>query len=126
MCNVPFGPVVVAKQSFLNQTASLPATTIYTPTEDGFFLVQTYLTVSAFAADSSSGGGTVLIGYTDPAAAESFEGVSINSGLQQGPTGNGFQNTIYALSGEPITLSVNFSFHDPDQTYSAYVTVIRT
>lgn len=121
-CSVP---VVVAQQSFLNQTSSLAITAIYTPDEEGFYLVQMCVTISAFSGGSGGGSATPEITSTDPVGSEFFEGTGALSGSGSPALGVSSQGTVYSVASEPINLAVSFGSADPTQTYSAYITITK-
>jgi len=63
--HVPGGTVVVAKQSFLNQTGPIPNTTLLTPAVDGDFRMSIYLEASSFSAPAPNNEVNVVGQWTD-------------------------------------------------------------
>jgi len=43
--HIPRGPVIIAEASFLNQTADLPETTVFTPATTGMYRVSVYFEI---------------------------------------------------------------------------------
>lgn len=54
-------PIIVAKQSFLNQTGAVPLTAIFTPIAEGDFRVSFYVSVRSGSPNDSD----VQLHYTD-------------------------------------------------------------
>src|SRR5260370_18874827 len=50
----PISPPIVARGKLVNQTATIPSTTIFTPAQDGLYRLSIYATVSIPAPNSGS------------------------------------------------------------------------
>jgi len=98
---------VVATDNDLNSTASLATTTLYTPTADGLFSLEMYGRLH-LCGGSSDSDVTVTFSWTDTQAVQ-------DSPLQviEGNGGTGvaltFNEVIYATSGNPITITINYT-----------------
>jgi hypothetical protein len=123
-------PVIVAKGKLPNQTAGIPTTTIFTPTQDGLFRASLYMT--QVATGSSAVGWAYYVSWVDDAGAESAYPISV--GTNQVPPsawGNsGYGNggtilTFEAKAGQPVTYSVLYSGSGDGGTYSLYYTIER-
>lgn len=112
-CSVPYTPMIVAKQSFVNQTTNVGTTTIYTPTEDGDYEVSVYA-----AQDSSlSGGATITLSWTDEYSACS---VTLDTNHNVPAL---FEETLHIPSGNAIQIAIAYS--GATYPYSAYFTVTK-
>jgi hypothetical protein len=119
-------PNIVAKQSFLNQTASLPATTLYTPSEEGDYIVETFAIISAYSGESGTGLVQSEIQATFPSGSKTnFPGVTVQGAPGEGAQGNFALSAIRAEANTPISIITNFGSADPTETYNLYVTVIQ-
>lgn len=105
-------PMIIAKQSWLNQTASLSATTVFTPSEDGDYRVNVYMT----ADTSSPPGWSPTLYWTD-------EYGSREEGLQDTGPFASYVVIIHAVSGQPIQVSVGGGSNPPQ--YDLFVTVVQ-
>lgn len=118
MCDVPFGPVIVAKQSYLSQTASLPMTTIYTPAVDGDYIVVVYPT------------------FTVPSVGAVFLNLTLQwtdeLGVKSSGVPNNSQTTIRAVANQPIQLGAVWAEYtgsggtSPGMYFDVFVTVVKT
>lgn len=124
-CSVPYVPMVVAAQSFLNRTASIAATTLYTPSADGTFRVSVYSEIT-----TTSGGGCPLLSWVDDFNTHTNQslvqvdggGACINSGGSGTPNYGWATWIVRATSGNAISFSFPGSTTTP-VVYSIYVTV---
>lgn len=77
--SAPFGPTVVAKYSATGQTNSIGTTTLYTPSEDGDYDAEVYIS----ADSSNNGSASFYIAWNDAYRSHSF-----NSASASGSGGN--------------------------------------
>ena len=120
MACVPFVPIVVAKQSFLSQTAPLPITTLYTPTADGDYRVNVYIVMSP-PVPSLGGQAYARLTWTDEFQTYSAQGWATAMNSIQGQQ----SNVIHSVGGQPIQLNVTYGSNDPSQTYDVFVSVVE-
>jgi hypothetical protein len=127
----PIGPAIVAHGKLLNQTTTLPSTTIFTPTHDGLYRLSVYATVSK-ADPSSQSIWNYNIAWTDDAGAESEGSIVWQSGAFQGQfqyeglfQQGGAVIPVQAKAGTPITYSVIQGGSPDNSTYSLYYTLER-
>lgn len=111
---VPRGPVVVYDTPFLNQTDDLTSVTIYTPSEDGLFLVTGYQV--ALGANGSVGVG---LSWTDEAGSHVGQPITAQGGAAAG-------RVIHAVSGEPIVIQGDYAHGGGTPTaYNLYITILK-
>jgi len=128
---LPMGPVIVAKGKLPNQTAPIPTTTIFTPTQTGLYRLSVYATVERADLNSNSywcygfqwtddGGphqsGIMLCGYGDITSPFQYEGLDYLGGTAQ---------PFEAVAGQPITYNVTQNNGPDDSAYSLYYTLER-
>jgi len=126
-------PVVVAKRKLINQTATIPTTTIFTPARDGVYRISAYATVTK--ADTTSQAWWYLtLAWTDDAGYEN-EGSSEMYWNSVGSLGQFFNNSlgngtgglvqiIEAKSGTPITFAMlQANGSSENSAYSLYYTL---
>lgn len=101
-------PKIEASQSFLNQSADLAATTVFTPSVDGMYRVSAYV-----RSVSGTGGAAARIGWTDEAGTTS-------TGLNLAGSPGQCTVPMKALAGTPITIQASIY---SSCTYSLYVVV---
>jgi hypothetical protein len=126
-------PQIVAKGKLPNQTAPIPTTTIFTPTQTGLYRLSIYATISK--ADPSSGSGWIYnLQYTDDSGPQilyqflwGYNNVpgqfTVYSQLFQdfaGPT-----ITFEAKAGTPVSHSLTLSGPPDNSAYSLYYTLER-
>jgi hypothetical protein len=128
----PPPPVIVAKQRLVNQTAPIPATTIFTPAHDGVYRLSVYATLTK-SDPSSQAYWSFVADWTDDAGSEYFNGgvyyifgnyppqqfLNYNS---QGPLG-GLVVTIEAKAGTPVTFAMSQPGGPDNSAYSLYYTL---
>ena len=95
---------IVAKQSFLNRTSSLTATTVYTPAASGLYRVSVYIETSSTAASAM-----VTVLYTDDYRFQQPTFAQSSSGQYQAGGAMSPVASIRATSGNPIQVSAGFS-----------------
>lgn len=109
-------PLIVAKRRLVNQTAPIPATTIFTPTQSGLYRLSMYATVTQ-ANPATNDNWYTHIYWSDDAGAEESNGagyiLSWNSGntppsAWAASTGDqpGLVITFEAVAGMPISYAV--------------------
>ena len=113
MCSAPFAPIVVAKQSFLNQTGTVATTTLFTPSADGDFLV-----CITSDCNSAGGGAQGVLSWTDD-----FASPENQFNITHDSAENNFVQPMHVLSGDPITISAEEN--SSGTTYSIYAIVIQ-
>lgn len=122
------GAAIVATVELTGQTASIPLTTIFTPTVPGTYLVSAYLVASAGTGSDQA---TVKVSWTD------------DGGLQSQSTNNSFplnvltinlgapgsadeaHDTIQSVAGQPIQYEVVYVPDNNSGVYSIYITVTQ-
>ncbi len=128
-------PQIVAKGKLPNQTAPIPPTTIFTPTQTGLYRLSVYGTLLKTGTTGLTW--EFNLAWTDDAGAQSIPTLISAYDFQTGPFGqlyNLYGNTapiagpatvFEAKAGQPITYSVTAA-GDPDgTTYSLYYTLER-
>jgi hypothetical protein len=121
--NTPRAPIVVASISLQNQTATIPETSLFTPTASGDFRVSVYVDWSPLIDPGDAGFITVAWSDDYQQAVQRFLGF--------GPlfTNAGFATdtfSVHALANSPITYTVGQSGNPPFSLatpYNLYVTV---
>src|SRR5690349_16798256 len=98
-----FLPRVVAKQSFLNQSAGIPITTIFTPNTDGDFQVTMYGTVNGGNPCNSMTFVSGTIYWTDEYNSPVFSG-----GAAQCTAQSAFVASFHAKGGTPIQFKTDY------------------
>ena len=128
----PVSPPIVAKGKLRNQTAGIPTTTIFTPTQDGLYRLSVYATITTVA---SSGSDSWLYNFewTDDAGPQSVTALLISLNNQSGQflqlvnTGGqvlgGPVLLFQAKAGTPVTYGVNGAVDG--SAYSLYYTLER-
>jgi hypothetical protein len=110
-------PLILAKRRLVNQTAPIPATTIFTPTQSGLYRLSMYATVTQ-ANPSTNDNWYTHIYWSDDAGAEESNAagdiLSWNSGntppsAWANSTGDqpGLVITFEAVAGMPISYAVD-------------------
>ena len=129
---IPISPVIVAKGSLPNQTAPIPTTTIFTPTQTGLYRLSVYAVVNRADINSNSFwcysyqsaddagpqqfGGQAYCGYGGQLLPFVYQDLNPGSGIAQ---------PFEAVAGQPITYNV-IQFPAPDDSaYSLYYTLER-
>jgi hypothetical protein len=127
-------PAIVAKLTLPNQTAAIPTTVLYTPSQTGLFRVSVYMTTPV--ANESSNYWTLQLGWSDEAGVENMGtfgldettsnatpptawGAVGSTGLPIGPA------VIRCIGGQPITYSVSPTAQSDLGSYSLYAIVER-
>lgn len=121
----PFNsPQVVAKGKVLNQTAAIPVTTIFTPTQTGLYRFSAYSTGPVNT--TASGYWNINLNWTDDFGPQNDEELLQNAGGGYGSVGwpSGSVGTFEAVAGQPVTYSVTLS-GSGGGSYSLYYTIER-
>jgi len=130
-------PPIVARGKLLNQTAPIPTTAIFTPTQSGLYRLSVYSTITTSDPNSQSNWYVNLL-WTDGAGSERVNNllVGLNNTATQftqgwayqlgaSPTG-GSVAVFEAQAGQPITYSVTLENGPADNSkYSLYYTLER-
>lgn len=125
MACIPGVPIIVAKQSYLAQTASLPTTTVFTPTEDGEYRLAYYQTVSTPGA-GLTGSLAFHVAWTDEYHANAMSWGATGALQAYGVSlAGGMMAVLHAVAGQPIEFTATWSSTDPSQTYDLFVTVVK-
>ncbi len=126
----PVSPPIVARAKLVNQTATIPSTTIFAPTQDGLYRLSVYAIVTktdtnsgsfwsygpAFTDDSGPHSlGELLTGY----------GNSLGTFTYEAQYGAGIAMPFEAKAGSPITYSVTQVGPPDNSAYSLYYTLER-
>jgi len=117
MSCIPGAPIIVAKQSYVAQTASLPPTTLYTAPEEGDYRVDQYLTNTDFTA--SGGDSSTTLTWNDGVHALSGTFCDAGVGWKSSTT------VLHLAAGQSISLSCYFYSPSSTQTYNLYITVVK-
>lgn len=101
---------VVATASFTNQSSALGTTTLFTPTADGQYRVNIYIS-------KRSGAGFIIgtLGWTDDAGAQT------NADQIQAPGPGCYTRYLKAKANDAITIATSYSGGTP--TYDLYTCV---
>lgn len=135
-CTAPYGSTVVAKKSYIGHTQPIPATTIYTPVDDGDYRITLYAMIKNAPAGPN---GTVLVGvgYTDEFNTYGLPdfGVPGLSFSQSGSSGTasavvGQQAIIHVKGGTQIQINSLWYQGDaghalPAGSYDLFITVLK-
>jgi hypothetical protein len=124
----PVGPEIVAKGKLLNQTAPIPTTAIFTPTQSGLYRLSFYGSITT--ADPGSISYYYLnIFWTDVSAApQIYGGIMTSANGTLGWWENGFPPspvTFQAIAGAPISFSVGQANGPDSAVYALYYTLER-
>jgi hypothetical protein len=122
----PPSPVIVARAKLVNQTAPIPTTTIFTPTQTGLFRFSAY-TTQTMPVSGDSRYWSINLYWTDDA------GPQLNTQLIQcvcggfGSVGwpSGTVGIFEATAGQPVSYSVSLPSGTDGGTYSLYYTIER-
>ena len=124
-------PLIVARGRLVNQTEPFPATTLFTPTQDGLYRLSVYATLTT-ADPTSTSTWSYGFSWTDDAGAESAGFVLGQNGDQLGQFYNGSYgypgNAIPPFEAKKGIPVMHFMAHStvPDNTaYSLYYVVER-
>ena len=126
----PVSPPIVAKGKLVNYTASVPLTTIFTPTQDGLYRLSVYAIVSKTDPNSISSW-SYNPAWTDDSGSRSEDELLIGYGNSLGPFtyeaqyGTGIAVPFEAKAGTPITYSVTQLGPPDNSVYSLYYTLER-
>jgi hypothetical protein len=123
--------MIVAWGRLVNQTASIPTTTIFTPTQDGLYRMSVYITMTK--ADPNSGSyWTYNIAWTDDAGAESENELFHQNDNTPGQFVYQFLATLggtavpfEAKAGTPVTHSTKQVGPPDSSAYSLYYVIER-
>jgi len=113
---VPFGPTIVAKNSYIMQTSSTGTVTLYTPSEDGDYVI------SAYGVDGPDGTiETTLKFYWTDDYFSSNQDVMDLSGYSYGS----IAKSIHVTSGNPIQFSLAYYCSTCSSSYDLVVTLTK-
>jgi hypothetical protein len=121
-------PVIVAKRKAPHQTAAIPTTTLFTPTEDGLYRISAYATLTKVGT-ANSGSWTFSLGWTDDAGPQTEQFVLDGSFNARGPFLNDYNfyggavRTFEAKGGTPITYNLDEDGVSDGSEYSLYYTL---
>jgi hypothetical protein len=129
----PVSPPIVAKGKLVNQTAPIPTTTIFTPTQVGLYRISVYMTLTKVDIASNSTWWFTM-NWTDDGGAESAgnlvnlidnQGPPQAYGIQQNGAMFGPVLSFESAAGTPVTYVVGQSGGSDNSAYSLYYTVER-
>jgi hypothetical protein len=126
----PLGPVIVAKGEAPNQTAPIPTTTLFTPTQDGLYRVSAYATMTK-PGPENSGSWSFNVAWTDDAGRQQEQFALDGSFNVQGPFLNDYNfyggavRIFEAKAGTPITFNLREGGVSAGAEYSLYYTLER-
>jgi hypothetical protein len=110
-------PQIVASQDFTGQTGALAATTIYTPTSDGTFLI--------LVANSTQANGPATLGIATLTTTDEYGNAISKSATA---AGNSFtlqiQEVLRVGSGQPIQISAALG-GSPPVLYDVFVVILQ-
>jgi hypothetical protein len=125
------GPAIVARGKLLNQTAPIPTTTIFTPTQTGLYRLSVYATVTT-SDPSSQSVWYYNYSWTDDAAPQTAGGLLYKPGDQSGLFDNdtstldgGVVRVVEAKAGTTVTFTVTQFNGSDNSAYSLYYTLER-
>jgi hypothetical protein len=137
----PSSPVIVAKGKLVNQTAPIPTTTIFTPTQSGLYRLSVYMVTTvtdhlslslwdyqlnwsdAAGAEQCGGQGTLIFTpYVLTLPGGTYPNVAWASNSASMP---GQVVAFQAVAGFPITYSVMQSGGSDNSAYALYYTLER-
>lgn len=116
--SAPYGPTVVATVTLTGQTSTSGPTTLYTPTEDGNYLVTAYVASNA----SGAGTDTVNFSWTDEFRANSVNLVSHNA-LNASPSSA--DDPIHVASGNAIQYTSTIAGYAAPASFDVFITVTK-
>jgi hypothetical protein len=123
-------PTILAKAKLVNQTAPIPATTIFTPSQDGLYRVSVYMSQTQLGG--GYGAWDFNLNWSDNAGTEGatpYE-LSDNNGFDGHYVNNlnaslpGATILLEAIRGVPVTYSVQ-ALSSPAGSYELYYVVER-
>jgi hypothetical protein len=124
-------PLVVAKSKLVNQTATIPTTTIFTPLQDGLYRLTVYATLSK-TDPSSQSLWFYNFAWNDDAGPHSVAAMLYQFGNTAGPflcqftlANQGTTFPFQAKAGMPVTYSVTQANGTDNSAYSLYYTLER-
>ena len=128
--STPTSPTIVASIALTNQTATIPPTTVFTPTQTGLYRLSVYMTQTVSVPRSTSEW-RYNLAWVDDAGVEGtgFYGVISVSTAKTPPSAWGSSNgtspgnvaIFQAIAGQPVTYSV--LCNKAGGAYSLYFTV---
>jgi hypothetical protein len=125
------GPAIVARGKLLNQTAPIPTTTIFTPTQTGLYRLSVYATITTSDPISQSAW-YFNYSWSDDAGPQVAGGILFQSGASFGEFNNdtstldgGQVKAFEAKAGTPITYSMTQAGASDSSAFSLYYTVER-
>jgi hypothetical protein len=126
--STPTSPVIIVKRRLVNQTATIPTTTIFTPAQDGVYRLSAYATITTPGPNSQSFW-FYDVGWTDDEGPETagnsnlYYGYGVQPGQFWGSfpsKSGGMVTTIEAKAGTPITYAMNQAGPPDGSVYSLY------
>ena len=125
-------PQIVAKGKLRNQTAPIPATTIFTPPQDGLYRLSAYATLTRTDVNSVSTW-QYSVGWTDDVGAQSAGSILFIEGkthagqfVWENSFDLGGASVIFeSKAGTPITYTVVQTDGPDNSAYSLYYTLER-
>ncbi len=125
-------PVIVARAKLANQTAPIPTTTIFTPTQDGLYRISAYATVAKADPNSQSAWSFGVQWTDDAGAGQLANGVLFGIGnvsqafiWENSFSLGGATVILEAKAGTPITYSMTQCCSPDNSAYSLYYTLER-
>lgn len=113
---MPFGPTVVAKNSYINSTSSTGTVDLFTPSEDGDYLI----TIYEAAGNGGGFAGDFHIYWTDDYRLNTVDLFSPSC-----CTAVNFVQTVHATSGNPIQFKFDYSCPSCSVSYDLIVTAVK-
>lgn len=118
---LPYPTQVVAKRSFLHQTAEITPTTIFTPSANGNYRIEVYVSIDASFPSCKSGTEvSPVVLWTD----EFHPQYQTTAGALGCPSGQG--SVVFRVKGgTPIQISAGYGGGSSNDSYDMFVTVVK-
>ena len=101
---LPPSTIVVAHRNFLNQTASLPTTVLFTPGSDNDFRLNVYLAVSDCAGGLGNGDVSFVDMWNDSVASNFYSAINAYCAVTGATAYAQGSQVIHAAAGQAISI----------------------
>ena len=117
---LPYPAQVVAKRSFLHQTAEITPTTIFTPSANGNYRIEVYVSIDASPSCKSDTEVSPDVYWTDEfRSKDETAGGAVGCGPGQGSL------VFHVKGGTPIQISAGYGGGTSNDSYDMFVTVVE-
>jgi len=113
--------IIVARVSKTNQTAAIPATTLFTPPGDGLFRVLAYVVMTTLSTGGENRDVIPYLDYTDESGQQQLQ-LNYLPSAEPGAA-DLYSEPFRAMAGNPVSYSV--SANDVNGVYEVFLTVKR-